>query len=51
MPAPGNTESISCEADIKAISTFDFSTLNTELPHFDLIRVSNNMIDLAFKGT
>ena len=32
------------------ISTFDFSTLYTKLPHSDLIRVLNDLIDLVFNG-
>ena len=34
----------------KEISTFDFSTLYTKLPHGDLIRVLNSIIDFVFKG-
>ena len=34
----------------KMISTFDFSTLYTKLPHSDLIRVLSNLIDLVFNG-
>ena len=34
----------------KEISTFDFSTLYTKLPHGDLIRVLNTIIDFVFKG-
>ena len=34
----------------KEISTFDFSTLYTKLPHDDLIRVLNSIIDFVFKG-
>ena len=32
----------------KEISTFDFSTLYTKLPHNDLIRVLNSIIDFCF---
>ena len=34
----------------KEISTFDFSTLYTKLPHEDLIEVLNYHIDFVFKG-
>ena len=34
----------------KEISTFDFSTLYTKLPHDDLLRVLNSHIDFAFDG-
>lgn len=34
----------------KDISTFDFSTLYTKLPHADLLRVLNSHIDFAFDG-
>lgn len=34
----------------KCISTFDFSTLYTKLPHDKLIDVLNNIIDFCFKG-
>ena len=34
----------------KEISTFDFSTLYTKLPHNDLTRVLNSIIDFCFDG-
>ena len=34
----------------KEISTFDFSTLYTKLPHHDLLRVLNSHIDFVFDG-
>ena len=34
----------------KEISTFDFSTLYTKLPHDDLLRVLNSIIDFVFDG-
>ena len=34
----------------REISTFDFSTLYTKLPHDDLIRVLHKMVDFAFNG-
>ena len=32
------------------ISTYDFSTLYTKLPHNDLLQNLNNVVDFAFKG-
>ena len=34
----------------KLFSTFNFPTLWIKVPHFDLIRVLNKIIDFAFKG-
>ena len=34
----------------KEISTFDFSTLYTKLPHDDLIKVLHEIVDFAFNG-
>ena len=34
----------------KSLSTFDFSTLYTKIPHDKLKEVLNNIIDFAFKG-
>ena len=34
----------------KTISTFDFSTLYTKLPHGNLIEVMNKLIDFVFNG-
>ena len=34
----------------KSISTFDFSTLYTTLPHNDLVNVLNSLIDFVFNG-
>lgn len=41
---------INCKKKAREISTFDFSTLYTKLPHDDLIRVLHKMIDFAFDG-
>ena len=38
------------KCNAKNISTFDFSTLYTKLPHADLILVLNELIDLVFNG-
>ena len=34
----------------KSISTFDFSTLYTKLPHDDLVKVLHSLIDFVFNG-
>ena len=34
----------------REISTYDFSTLYTKLPHDDLIRVLGEIIDFVFEG-
>ena len=34
----------------KSISTFDFSTLYTKIPHDKLIEVMNEMVDFSFQG-
>ena len=34
----------------KSISTYDFSTLYTKLPHDDLVRNLNRMVDFVFEG-
>ena len=41
---------INSKKKAKEISTFDFSTLYTKLPHDDLIRVLHEMVDFAFNG-
>ena len=43
-------EVINTRKKAKDISTFDFSTLYTKLPHNDLLRVLNIQIDFAFDG-
>ena len=43
-------EVINTRKKAKDISTFDFSTLYTKLPHNDLLRVLNIHIDFAFDG-
>ena len=35
---------------VKSMSTFDFSTLYTKIPHQKLIEVLNELIDFCFKG-
>ena len=43
-------DKINLKANAKSISTFDFSTLYTKLPHEDLINALKSIIDFAFKG-
>jgi hypothetical protein len=43
-------EVINTRKKAREISTFDFSTLYTKLPHDDLLRVLNEHIDFAFDG-
>ena len=43
-------EVINTRKKAKEISTYDFSTLYTKLPHDDLLRVLNEHIDFAFDG-
>lgn len=38
------------KANAKAILTFQFSTLYTKLPYFDLINVVNDITEFRFKG-
>ena len=40
---------INCKANAAAIFTFGIYKRYTNLPHFDLISMLNNFIDLAFK--
>ena len=35
---------------VKSMSTFDFSTLYSKIPHQKLIEVLNELIDFCFKG-
>ena len=48
----GNTEQQTCyiRKSAKQVSTFDFSTLYTKIPHDKLIDVLNKMIDFSFSG-
>ena len=49
-PLVERLEVINTRKKAKDISTFDFSTLYTKLPHNDLLRVLNSQIDFAFDG-
>ena len=50
FPILKKLDEINLKRKAKEISTFDFSTLYTKLPHDDLIRVLHEMIDFAFNG-
>ena len=43
-------DKINSKKKAKNISTFDFSTLYTTLPHADLVKVLSEIIDFVFKG-
>ena len=49
-PLISKLDKINIKKKAKEISTFDFSTLYTKLPHSDLIRVLNSLIDFVFDG-
>ena len=49
-PLLKNLDEINLKKNAREISTFDFSTLYTKLPHDDLIRVLLEMVDFAFNG-
>ena len=50
FPVIEKLEQINAKRNAKDISTYDFSTLYTKLPHDDLIQNLNEMIDFAFEG-
>ena len=50
FPILQKLDEINRKKKAREISTFDFSTLYTKLPHDDLIRVLHKMIDFAFDG-
>jgi hypothetical protein len=50
FPLLKTLDEINLKRKAKEISTFDFSTLYTKLPHDDLIRVLHKLIDFAFDG-
>ena len=41
---------LSCRGRARSISTLDFSTLYTKIPHDKLIFVLNELVDFCFKG-
>ena len=49
-PVIEDINKISKRKAARTVSTFDFSTLYTKIPHNKLISVLNNIIDFAFKG-
>ena len=46
----GRLKELNKKCNAKTISTFDFSTLYTKLPHADLLRVLNELIEFVFNG-
>ena len=50
FPILERLDEINLKKKAREISTFDFSTLYTKLPHDDLILVLHEMIDFAFNG-
>jgi len=50
FPVLNKIHEINAKKKAREISAFDFSTLYTKLPHDDLIRVLNEMVDFAFNG-
>ena len=48
FPVLKKLDEINQKKKAREISTFDFSTLYTKLPHDDLIRVLHEMVDFAF---
>lgn len=50
FPLIQKIDEINNKKQAREISTFDFSTLYTKLPHDDLIRILHEMVDFAFNG-
>jgi len=50
FPVLQKLDMINSKKKAREISTFDFSTLYTKLPHDDLIHVLHDMVDFAFNG-
>ena len=50
MPVKEKLDIINTRKRAKSIATYDFSTLYTKIPHDDLIKELNKIIDLAFAG-
>ena len=50
FPVLKKLDEVNLKKKAREISTFDFSTLYTKLPHDDLIRVLHEMVDFAFNG-
>ena len=49
-PVMDSINRINAKRKAKSISTFDFSTLYTKIPHNKLIKVMNEMVDFCFQG-
>ena len=49
-PVIDSINRINAKRKAKSISTFDFSTLYTKIPHNKLIKVMNEMVDFSFQG-
>ena len=49
-PVIDSINRINAKRKAKSISTFDFSTLYTKIPHNKLIKVMNEMVDFCFQG-
>ena len=49
-PVIRSVKKLNARGSARSISTFDFSTLYTKIPHNKLIFVLNNLIDFCFKG-
>ena len=47
---PLKLEQLNAKKAAKKISTFDFSTLYTKLPHKDLIGVLQDLVEFVFNG-
>ena len=50
QPVIDSINRINSKRQAKSISTFDFSTLYTKIPHDKLIEVMNEMVDFCFQG-
>ena len=50
FPVIEKLESINTKKKAKSVSTYDFSTLYTNLPHDDLVKVLDSTVDFAFNG-
>ena len=46
----GRLDQINTKQNAKLISTFDFNTLYTKLPHKDLLKVLFDLTDFGFNG-
>ena len=51
FPITNKLDKINFKNNARCISTFDFSTLYTKIPHNLLVKVLNEIIDFVFKGS